>query len=301
MAVIVAACGSGSIETGPSASTTPGSTTEPNRPSSDPTAPAARGPVLRVLEAGGCGMVEDGCSIIEIFEDGSVEMFGYLDTDTPRATTAIDDGLVAAWLAIARSVDLDELRSRLPPGECAGCYDGIDYVVEVRTTEPLTIFDSQREAFDTSEPFFDTMFAMLSAVYGGGAPADDDASTWNRSIDPAEAPIEVAFVVQQELPMIAEPGEPTGGGLLDATINDHAVDERFLYLEVGRSSGCGTFERFALVPAADPGSYRIFMDTDNNCEAFTISGFRTALDDLTPAADGSLTVIDLAGNPTVVT
>lgn len=130
--------------------------------------------------------------------------------------------------------------------------------------------------------------------------ASPEPAEWNRPIEPATTVADLP-TIDAELPVVSPTGRALGGGLLDAVIGGVATDDAHLYLSIGRAAGCAEFEHLALTPGPTQGTYQLFYDTDNTCEAYRSTGYRTALDDITPAADGSITILDTNGTITVVT
>lgn len=77
--------------------------------------------------SGGCAQLGPNCARFDVYGDGRVEAYrtGF-DPEEPVATGAIDAALVAELHSETLDTDQAALIASLPPGECRGCYDGID-------------------------------------------------------------------------------------------------------------------------------------------------------------------------------
>jgi hypothetical protein len=149
---------------------------------------------------------------------------------------------------------------------------------------------------------------LLVLTLSGCGDGDEDTATdpgspnhragWNTAIEPPLTVDGLAVPVAAELAVVPEPGPVTGDGIIGVSVSAIAVDDDHLYLELGRTAGCPTFDVTALVPTDEIGVYELFHDTDNLCEAFMISGFRTALTDLVPGADDTITIVESSGAAT---
>ncbi len=305
LTILLAACGSGDITLGQEPDVVPTTLVPDSEPTTEPrvTEPSAdAGPMLVLHESGGCYQAGPYCRSLSFWADGRVDVAWPAEAERPVETHAVDPALATAWLEIAAATDFDELVSRLPEGECQGCFDGIDTVLEVSLDGRNVTLDSLVVEFVDSEPLFSATNNLASAVPFelGEAPISSDPADWNSPIDPQLTVEGLAGTVSAELPVVQMPGRALGGGLLNVSISGVSVDSDYVYLEIGRSAGCAEFEHLAAVPTAEAGVYELFYDTDNVCEAFTTSGYRTPRSDLLPAADGTITIIDGRGTATTV-
>ena len=132
---------------------------------------------------------------------------------------------------------------------------------------------------------------VLSAC--GSSVSSDVTSTSEVDTEPVaseQATPDFATMESEYLPVLAEVGDPTGGGSIGAFPGDLRVENGELVLEVTYSAGCGSFHHFALVETAVAGTYEVFHDTDNNCEAAALDSFKVAPSDLVAAEDGTVTI-----------
>ncbi len=306
LTLLLAACGSGDITLGQDPAVAP-TTAAPNaEPTVEPTVtePSAdAGPMLVLHESGGCYQAGPYCRSLSFWADGRVDVMWPVEAERPVDTSVINPELAANWLEVASNTDFDELVRRLPEGECQGCFDGIDTVLEIALDGQEVTLDSVVVEFVVPEPLFAATTDLASAVPFelGEAPISSDPTGWNTPIEPQLTVEGLTGTVSAELPVVQLPGRALGGGLLHVSISAASVDSEYLYLEIGRSVGCATFEHLALVPTADLGVYELFFDTDNNCEAFAVSGYRTQRADILPVADGTITIVDGNGAATTIT
>lgn len=295
LCLIVTACGSGDVARGQDPGGVPTTAAPAEPPVVEPS--LDEGPMLVLQESGGCFMAGPNCRTISFWADGSVNVAWPDEADRSDERSVIDASQAAAWLEIASGTNFDDLVARLPEGECQGCYDGIDTMLEITLDDTTVTLDSMTVEFVQSEPLFAATTGLTNAVPFtlGEAAISSDPTGWNTVIEPTLTVEGLAVNIEADLPVVDLPGRALGGGLLDTTVNVVGVDAAFVYLEIGRAAGCATFEHLALVPTAEPGDYELFYDTDNNCEAFGSTGYRTPRSDLTPAADGTITVMNGTG------
>ena len=82
-------------------------------------------------------------------------------------TAVIDRDLVIALDRELAATDQDELLASLPPGECRGCFDGIDTTMSF-PIDPLPVvtptFSSVEVQLDRSEPVFAAAWAVYEAA-----------------------------------------------------------------------------------------------------------------------------------------
>lgn len=241
-------------------------------------------------------MAGPNCRTISIMADGAVDI-AWGEDGTIQESTLIDPALIAGWLEVADGTDFDSLVERLPEGECNGCFDGIDLVLELQHHD--VVLDSQIVEFVPTEPFFAATYSLVDAVpFTLGEPAlSSDPTSWNTPIDPA---LTIGgILIGAELPVVDFPGRALGGGILDAGASFLGTEGDDVFIGVGGSKGCASFEHVALVRTAQLGVYELFYDTDNTCEAAGASGYRTALAAFEPAANGAITIVN--GNGTTST
>jgi hypothetical protein len=117
--------------------------------------------------AGGCAQMGPNCVRYVVYGDGTVEAFRVgVDDAEPVATGSVDPELVSELDREARSVDQDALLAGLPPGECRGCYDGIDttmwFFTSPRGSDPA--FSSVAVDLDQNEPLLDLGWELLAAA-----------------------------------------------------------------------------------------------------------------------------------------
>ncbi len=152
LAVLLAACGSG-----------PGGA-EPTPAIGQTTLPAAPTPLLMINESGGCAMMGPNCATYVLWSDGHAYLYRdrfapgppQIPPDPTEAETdaVIDTDIADRMAAVIADTDFSALRTRLEPGQCWGCVDGIDYQLVVFTTGGPDVLSSVEVAFDTAEPFF---------------------------------------------------------------------------------------------------------------------------------------------------
>ena len=120
--------------------------------------------------AGGCAQMGPNCLRVVVFGDGSVEAYRVGgDKQTPVDTASIDDALVETLHREIVTTDMHQLIGTLPPGECRGCYDGIDTVMRFYSP-PLDVehpeFSSVEVELDRSEPLLAAAWAVYEAALG---------------------------------------------------------------------------------------------------------------------------------------
>jgi hypothetical protein len=137
------------------------------------TMPEESGEAFVVRLEGGCMMMGPNCPVYLFSTDGTVHLvrLGY-EEEPPIASTTIDPALVAAVTELVNVTDLDALAGSLPPGECRGCYDGIDVTyVYLATDDPaITVagrFSSTDVELVPTEPLFAATGAALAAAQSG--------------------------------------------------------------------------------------------------------------------------------------
>lgn len=138
------------------------------------------------------------------------------------------------------------------------------------------------------------LFSLVFVLSACGSTVDDNAIPASGvEIEPvaSEQPIvDFATPESEYLPVLAEVGEPTGGGSIGAFPSDLSAENGELVLRLSHSTGCGSFHHLALVETAVLGTYELFHDTDNSCEAAALGTFKIAPSDLVAADDGTITI-----------
>lgn len=134
------------------------------------TIPEPSGEAFVVRLEGGCMMMGPNCPVYRFFTDGTVELVRLTEEEEPPLGSAdIDPALVSAVTDLVGSTDLDALAASLPPGECRGCYDGIDvtYLYLAVDDPVITIagrFSSTEVELVPTEPLFAATGAALAAA-----------------------------------------------------------------------------------------------------------------------------------------
>ena len=120
---------------------------------------------VTIDQTGGCMMMGPNCVRYAAASDGAVSVYrlGGPEAELIDAIT-IDQTLVDDLSQAVAATDLDALRSRLGPGECRGCYDGIDTEVTFVAGDAVVTFSSVDVEFDPSEPVFAALEAVIAAV-----------------------------------------------------------------------------------------------------------------------------------------
>jgi hypothetical protein len=131
-----------------------------------PTAEPLYYPVT-VDHTGGCVMMGPNCVRYVIQLDGTVEVYrrGRAEPELVGATT-VDGALIAELSTAMVEVDFAALRSRLGPGHCEGCRDGIDITITFTVDGAEVAFDSLEEELDPAEPIFSAIGDVVAAADG---------------------------------------------------------------------------------------------------------------------------------------
>jgi hypothetical protein len=161
--LILAACGGSTAATSPTTGATATTAAETT------TSAAAASPLLQADLIGGCFMMGPNCARYVIASDGTVEVYR-LGNDAPELlwTATIDTSLAEDVAGALAAADLDEVRSRLGPGTCNACVDGIDTVLTFFVGGEEVVFDSAQVEFDTAEPVFITAALAVQAATASG-------------------------------------------------------------------------------------------------------------------------------------
>jgi hypothetical protein len=119
-------------------------------------------------------MLGPNCSTTLVMSDGT---FGVFRTD-PADVLAVPDDVAAAAItgqvdvgALARTVsdtDFASLRSRLEPGTCQGCVDGIDVTVRLHTAQGVEDLSSLEYSFDSDIDLFQYLETIQTAIRDSG-------------------------------------------------------------------------------------------------------------------------------------
>lgn len=133
---------------------------------------------VTVDHSGGCVMMGPNCVRHVIRADGTVEIYrlGLAETE-PVGTTTVGGALIAVLSTAMAEVDFDALRSRLEPGQCRGCVDGIDTRITFTGNGVEVTFDSLDEELDPAEPIFSAVGDLVAAAR---ADVEVPLVTWER-------------------------------------------------------------------------------------------------------------------------
>lgn len=177
LSLVTASCGDSGADEVEEASATQPSVTSITHVTLTTVAPVLSEPVplLVIAETGGCFMMGPNCSTTLVMSDGS---FGVFRTD-PADILAVPGDVSSADVSgqvdirelagtIADS-DFADLKSRLEPGTCRGCYDGIDVTVRFHTAAGLVDLDSVEYEFDAGLDLFRHLEAIRTAIRGSGS------------------------------------------------------------------------------------------------------------------------------------
>ena len=105
------------------------------------------------------------CTRLVIFGDGTVEAYRLaVDGEELVDTGSIDPELMAELDRIVAVTDLDALRSRLPEGQCRGCFDGIDTTMTLSGDDGPVVFSSLDVELDSGEPVLAAAWAVTAAA-----------------------------------------------------------------------------------------------------------------------------------------
>jgi hypothetical protein len=117
-----------------------------------------------VEQTGGCLMMGPNCPTYVIRADGQVTLERTGNSGDSVDSAYIDPALTTDLAWQMSTTDFAELRAGLPPGECQGCYDGIDTAFIFRTNQHAVTFSSVETDLDSSEPLFATMWRIVEAA-----------------------------------------------------------------------------------------------------------------------------------------
>jgi hypothetical protein len=120
---------------------------------------------VTIVERGGCEMMGPNCRVYVVAGDGTfqVERAG-LEDQGAVASGELDESIAEFLREAVAGTDLAGLAETLPPGECRGCADGIDYLVTVDVDGTVTTFDSVEVLFDPTEPLFTAIGDVIAAA-----------------------------------------------------------------------------------------------------------------------------------------
>lgn len=118
--------------------------------------------------SGGCAQMGPNCARLDVFGDGTVLAYRIGDDAAePVATGSIDATLVADLYEEMIETDQAALIESLPPGECRGCYDGIDttmWFFTTTTTGDDPAFSSVDVELVRTEPMLDAGWQVYEAA-----------------------------------------------------------------------------------------------------------------------------------------
>ncbi len=139
-------------------------------------------PVVAVVEYGGCAMMGPNCVTALVWSDGTVHLhrsgvlsgpdpdpISALAAAEPELVLSVPSAPVEAFGETVSATDLERLRSRLAPGTCNACVDGIDLTVHTATPSGVVTFSSAQVRFEPSEPFFAALDDVWQTVRAGGS------------------------------------------------------------------------------------------------------------------------------------
>lgn len=120
---------------------------------------------VTIAERGGCEMMGPNCRVYVLAGDGSFQVLrSGLEEMGAAASGAVDEVVLASLVESIASTDLPGLAATLPPGECRGCADGIDYLVTIDVDGTVTTFDSVEVLFDPTEPLFAAIGDVIAST-----------------------------------------------------------------------------------------------------------------------------------------
>ncbi len=155
LSLVLGACASS--DGGADVTTTGGTDTTETTETTLPPEPVE---IFTVRLDGGCMMMGPNCPEYRFLSDGTVALFRVGEVE-PTDTAAIDPALVTSVVDLVASTDLEALSASLPPGECRGCYDGIDVTY---IYGPDGVFASTDVELVPTEPLFAATEAALAAA-----------------------------------------------------------------------------------------------------------------------------------------
>lgn len=120
--------------------------------------------VVTVEQSGGCFMMGPNCPTYAVHANGQVDLFRTEALDTTVDSSTIAVPLVDALTEQIRSTDFVALRTRLPEGECQGCFDGIDTKLVLTTRNGEVTFSSIDVEMDPMEPLFAAVSNIVAAA-----------------------------------------------------------------------------------------------------------------------------------------
>ncbi len=112
-------------------------------------------------ETGGCAQAGPNCARYEVSADGSVSTYREGQPEA-EVTGSVPVELVNEWLAAVAGTDIDELGSRLGPGEMTAAFDGVDYTLS--TPHTGLVLSSVDVEFVSGEAFFATATKLARAA-----------------------------------------------------------------------------------------------------------------------------------------
>ena len=86
-------------------------------------------------------MAGPNCAEYQFYDDGTVEIYRVgTEVTTPEASGMIDQEFIISVQDELVGIDLALLHDSLAPGECRGCYDGIDTTFVYNAPGSVTTF-----------------------------------------------------------------------------------------------------------------------------------------------------------------
>lgn len=114
--------------------------------------------------AGGCAQMGPNCVRVVVYGDGTVEAYRVGGDETPIDTGTIDRRLIDSLNREIVNTDMRELIDALPPGECRGCFDGIDTIMRFYSP-PLDVEHPEFSSVDVELVRSEPLLAAAWAVY----------------------------------------------------------------------------------------------------------------------------------------
>lgn len=141
-------------------------TTSQPAPVTTTTAAEPNGPVVTIVDEGGCFMMGPNCATYIVYADGTVEVTRTGESGAIEATATIDTDPIGAIDDLIASTDLEALRSDLPEGEMTAAYDGTDTTFIYVTPQGDVAFSSAAVELVASEPLFAATWRIRDLAAG---------------------------------------------------------------------------------------------------------------------------------------
>jgi len=124
------------------------------------------GPVVTIVDEGGCFMMGPNCATYRVYTDGTVELTRTGGSGAVEATTTVDVKLVDAIRDLVATEDLEALRAGLPEGEMTAAYDGVDTSFIYAYPQGDVAFASAVVELVASEPLFAATWKIRDLAAG---------------------------------------------------------------------------------------------------------------------------------------